>query len=281
MTFDSIEKGQLFNGNGEYAEGMNSIALGQYVHNLSIIAFNLMVNHCHILAYGSGEDMVRFFTFMKRRIGERLKEDGFAPLPLEYGFKLVKVEDKRQLADTIIYIARNPFRACPGIAAGSYLWGSTNLIFNGMKDIVAKRQFGELSLRKKRLMLKSKRMLPDNYLFNESLGFILPESYVLTEKVERLFGSSWNYNYNVVRKIDAYVRIAEGVGETVILSEEELGEVISISVKKMFNVSSVRELGIDDRCRLAVHLKTKYRVNIKRIARRLQLDVSTLKRLFE
>ena len=54
-----------------------------------------------------------------------------------------------------------------------------------------------------------------------------------------------------------------------------------VALKKMFKVSSVRELGVDDRCRLAMVLKNKYKVNVKRIARKLQIDVAVLKKLFE
>lgn len=60
VTFDAIETGQLFNNDEEYACGMNSVAIGQYVFGLSVIAFVLMVNHCHFLVYGSGESIVRF-----------------------------------------------------------------------------------------------------------------------------------------------------------------------------------------------------------------------------
>lgn len=66
LTFDSLEKGQLFNNDEEYADGMNGVAIGQYIHKLSIIAFVLMVNHCHLLLYGSGEDIVNFFIFIKK-----------------------------------------------------------------------------------------------------------------------------------------------------------------------------------------------------------------------
>ncbi len=46
IVFDSLEKGQLFNNDDEYADGMNGIAIGQYVFGLSILVFTLMVNHC-------------------------------------------------------------------------------------------------------------------------------------------------------------------------------------------------------------------------------------------
>jgi REP element-mobilizing transposase RayT len=281
MTFDSLEKGQLFNDDGEYAHGMNGVAIGQYIYNLTIVAFNLMINHCHILAHGSGEDLVKFFIFMKRRLNDRLRSDGHPTLPGNYGFKLVKVEDQKQLADTVIYIARNPVKACPKATASGYMWGSTNLIFNGMRNIYDKKPLNEFSRDEKRALFRSAVSLPDNYYYNEKYGFILPESYVLTEKAEQMFGNSWNYSYRVVRDIDGYLKIAEGLGEAVILSEDELNDVIAQTLKTIFKVNTLNDLGTDDRCRLAMVLKNKYKVTVKRIARKLHIDVSTLNRLFE
>jgi REP element-mobilizing transposase RayT len=281
LVFDSFEKGQLFNDKGEYAQGMNGVAIGQYLYNLSIVAFNLMINHCHILAHGSGEDMVKFFILMKRRINDRLREDGYPSLPESYGFKMVRVEDKRQMADTIIYIARNPLKACPTANVNGYIWGSTNLIFNEMKDLYERKPLGELSSREKRLLLKSGVSLPDDYSYNEKYGFILPDSYVLIAKAEQMFERSWNYFYGIVRNVDGYLRIEEGLGEEVILTEDELNNVIAQTLKKTFNVSNIYELGPDDLCRLAMVLKTKYKVTIKRIARKLHIDISILNKLFE
>ena len=243
LTFDSLEKGQIFNDDGEYANGMNGVAIGQYIYDLAVVAFNLMINHCHILAYGSGEDMVRFFIFMKRRLNDRLRDDGYPQLPGNYGFKLVKVENEGQLRDTVLYIARNPVRACPNVTVGGYMWGSTNLIFSELNKIFEKKPLSELSWREKRVLLRSDVSLPDNYVFNERYGLILPESYVLTEKAEQLFETAWNYTYGVVRNIDGYLRIAEGLGENVVLSDEELNDVISQSIKKMLKSKLCQGVG--------------------------------------
>ena len=96
-----------------------------------------------------------------------------------------------------------------------------------------------------------------------------------------MFGNSWNYSYRVVRDIDGYLKIAEGLGEAVLLSEEELNDIIAQTLKKLFKVNSLNELDPDDRCRLAMVLKNKYKVTVKRIARKLHMDVSTLNKLFE
>lgn len=280
IVFDSLDKGQLFNNDGEYADGMNSVAIGQYVFGLSVIVFTLMINHCHILVYGTGKDIVKFFIFMKRRINRRLKADGYPPLPENYSFKLIKVEDERQLADTIVYIARNPLKARPDITAGGYLWGSANLIFSETNKLYDKVSLKNMSYRAAMRKLCTNVKLPDEYLYNPSMGFILPESYVLNNKVKTVLQNSWRYSTALIRNIDAYVKIAEGIGEMVVLTEGELNEVISHVIDEKFKASSLKDLSVDDRCRLAVILKKKYRIDTKRIARKVQISPDVLNRLF-
>ncbi len=280
IVFDSLEKGQLFNNDDEYTNGMNSIAIGQYVFGISILVFTLMVNHCHILVHGAGKDIVKFFIFMKRRINRRLKADGYPPLPENYCFKLIKVEDERQLADTIIYIARNPLKARPDITAGGYLWGSANLIFSETNKLYEKVSLKNMSYRSAMRTLCTNVRLPDEYLYNRSMGFILPESYVLNNKVKTVLQNSWRYSTALIRNIDAYIKIAEGIGEMVVLTEGELNEVISHVIGEKFKASSLKDLSVDDRCRLAVILKKKYRIDTKRIARKVQIAPDVLNRLF-
>ena len=280
IVFDSIEKGQLFNNDHEYAEGMNSVAVGQYAYKLSVIVFTLMVNHAHFLVYGTGESAVRFFLFMKRRINARLKLDGFPPLPDNYGFKLIKVENERQLSDTVIYIARNPLKARPDLTAEGYIWGSANVIFSDVSKLFDKIRVKDMSYRSTMRAFHTKVRLSGEYVYNRSMGFILPESYVMNRKAEKVLRNSWTFSSGLVRNIDAYVKIAEGVGEMILLSEQELNEIISRNLKEMFNASSVSDLSIDNRCRLAVILKRKYRVETKRIARKLQIGTSVLDEMF-
>lgn len=281
LTFDSLEKGQLFNNDDEYACGMNDIAVGQHIHKLTIIAFVLMINHIHILLSGSGKDIVDYFIFLKKRANKRLRAAGHPPLPNGYGFKLVRIEDKRQLSDTVIYIARNPLKARPDITAGGYLWGSTNLIFSEACKLFAKKELGNMSDREIIKKIRTRVALPKNYLFNESLGIILPESYVDVRKAEQCLQDSWKFSSGLIRNIDSYLKIAEGIGELVTISEGELDEIIFHSLRKEFNVNSINDLSMDNRCRLAVILKKRYRVDTKRIARRLRIDVTVLNKLFE
>ena len=243
VIFDSIETGQLFNSDDEYADGMNSVAIGQYVCGL--------------------------------------KEDGFPPLPIDYGFKMVKVNDERQLVDTIIYIARNPLKARPDLMASGYIWGSANLIFSDVDRLYDKIKVADMSCREAMRIFRTKIRLPGNYLFNRPRGFILPESYVLNGKAERMLVNSWRFSSGLVRNFDAYLKITEGVGEMIIFSENELNEIVNQVLRDHFKVDSVKDLGVDDKCRLALILKRKYRVDTKRIARKIHVEVAVLNKLFE
>lgn len=281
LTFDSIEDGQLFHNDDEFADGMNGVAVGQFVYGLSIIAFSLMVNHCHVLLCGTGEDIVDFFIYMKRRINDKLREDGYPSLPRNYGFHLAKIEDEKQLANTVSYIARNPMKARPDIMPSGYLWGSSFLIFSDIHKIVNKIKLGEISDRKKKQILRTKCRLPDDYVFNENMGYILPESYVLTSKAEKVLGTSRRFSSDLIRNIDAFIKIDEGIGERAVLSEDDVNELIYQNVNEMFNVNSVNTLNIEEKCRLAVQLKKRYRLDNKRIARKLKLDLKIVEDLFE
>ena len=281
LTFDSLEDGQLFHNDEEFADGMNGVAVGQFVFGLSVISFVLMLNHCHILLCGTGNDIVNFFIYMKRRINDRLREDGYPSLPKNYGFHLARIEDERQLANTISYIARNPMKARPDILPAGYLWGSAHLIFSDIHKIVSKIKLEEISDRKKRRILRTKHRLPDDYVFNENMGYILPESYVLTNKAEKALGTSRRFSSDLIRNIDAFIKIDEGIGERTVLSEDDVNELIYQNVKEMFNVNSVNTLNIEEKCRLAVQLKKRYRLDNKRIARKLKLNPEIIETLFD
>lgn len=280
MVFDSLETGELFNDEGEYANGMNIIAIGQYIHRISILTFNLMVNHGHFLASATGNDLVNFFIYVKKRLNAKRIEDGHQPLPANYGFKLIRIKDERQLADTMIYIAKNPFKACSNLTASGYIWGSGNLIFSEISRLFEKVSISDLPDKFRRERFRTRVKLPDDYFYNKTLGFILPESYVVKGKVEKVLKSSWNYNFRLIRDIEAYVNIAEGLGDSACLSDEEVNMIIKKIVKDDYKADSVLDLGVDDRCRLAIALKKKYRLDTKRISRKVHLEYNLLTKLF-
>ena len=279
LTFDSIEDGQLFHNDAEFSQGMNSVALGQLKHKLTIIVFNWMINHGHFLVKGTGTQCVDFFLYEKRRINSMLVSGGHKTLDDDYGFKLVRIESEQQLEDTIIYICRNPYKAMQDITPTGYIWGTNYLIFSNLGKIISKVPVSELQSTMLRKILMTREVIPNNYLFNKEMGFILPESYTKHEIAMKVLKSSSNYCNKLLRNIDAYIKIAEGIGETVRIDDKELDYIIWSIVRNQLRANSVAELGTDRKCQLAVMLRKKYYIEPKRICRKVGLPLATVQNL--
>ena len=281
LVIDAFEKGQLFHNDDQYASGMNSVAIGQYIYNIKIIIFNLMINHAHFIIWATGKDAVEFFIFLKKRINAELVLNGFPPLPEELGFKLIAIDlnDPFDLQNNVIYVARNPHKALPDKTPGGYIWGSNYLIFSDISKMIEKKPLREYSIRQQRSILKTKVNLPGDYLFNEKVGIILPESYVVPDKAEKILKTSWKYCGDLVKKMDAYVKISEKIGSKIVINDNELDSIIYTICKNQYNVRTVRELSIDDRCKLAVRLHNEYYIAPKRIGRKLAIEQSVLAEL--
>ena len=281
MIIDSFEKGQLFHNDAQFSAGMNTVALGQFNYKIKILIFELMVNHAHFMIWATGSDAVDFFLFQKKRINTLLIRDGFPPLPDDLGFMLVPIDtaDRYQLQNGIIYIARNPYKADSMLTPSGYLWGSGYLLFSNISKIINKKPVKDYSVDFMRKVLCSKTRLPDNYLFNEDLGMILPESYVFTQKAEQILGSSWNYCGNLVKNMDAYVKISEKIGAKININDRELDTIIYTICRNQYNVRSYLELSLDNRCRLGVRLFKDYHIDVKRICRKLGIEYSVMSEL--
>ena len=278
LAIDSYETGQMFHNDRQFASGMNTVAVCQYLYNIKIITFNLMVNHAHFLIWASGSDSVDFFLAFKKRINAQLVEDGFPPLPEDIGYKLIPIDgnDPYELCNQLVYIARNPYKANKNITPSGYLWGSNYLLFSDISKLIEKKPLAACTQRFQRELLKTKVRLPDSYLINESLGIVLPESYVFYRKAEEILKSSWKYCGDLVKNMDAYVKISSKIGAKIEINDVELDTIIYSICRNQFNVKSFRELSLDNRCRLAVKLHKDYYIEPKRICRKLAINQQVL-----
>ena len=84
----------------------------------------------------------------------------------------------------IAYIIMNSVAARICLTAQGYRWGSGACYFNDNKE--KGTLIGSLSIRKQRRIIKSPIKLPDDWLLSAD-GYILPESYIRVNEVERLF----------------------------------------------------------------------------------------------
>lgn len=159
MSLERLEGRRVFNSQEDYRMGMNSMALAKWKFAVEIYAFELMPNHLHCILSGTGRECVRLFSFTKRRFSDQLVKSGFPPLPDNYGFKLIPIEDEKAFLNELLYATRNPYEKDDCVPGGNP-WGTGYLYFNGLAHHICGEKVGELAKAKVSELVGSRENLP-------------------------------------------------------------------------------------------------------------------------
>ena len=261
----------LFRTKEEYAMGMTAIALVAIRFKVQIYVFELMPNHIHIVLSATGNTCVEIFEFIVRRISRQLKSDGYPPLPEDYDFRLTDIEDPKSFLDHYIYAARNPFEK-GWCVPGGYLWGSDYLLFSGWGNFVKGIRAGDMSQRELYRITKTRIKIPADWEIHPELG-ILPKNYIALDKVKQLFPDAKQYLTRCVKDYESFVYLADSLGESLSFSSEEVEDLLQRLLRDHYSQRPLPDLSADEKCRLAVILNDKFRVEPSLIARKMGLPV--------
>ena len=284
LVLDSLGDRDLFNDRDEYVNGMNVVAIGQFINRIGVIQFDWMRNHGHFVLLATGLECCRFFDYIRYRLNARLVKDGFPPLPDKWFFKLIRLESMSELVNAVSYSARNSYDARKDILPGGYLWSSNYLMFSEMNELVEYRTVGETGTCGMIRLLGSKIRLPESYKVCK-LGFVLPESYILRTddgtmtKARSLYSDSKDYCYRIFRDYETYRRTASGLGETWSPSGGDVDSLIGNILNVNYGVKDVNDLDAGKRCDLAVTLCLDYGLKVEDVATRLRLSSSMVSKL--
>ena len=272
LVMDKLQKGGLFQRPEEYVEGMNTIALCQLRHPVRIVRFVLMWNHVHVILTATGSQCVDFFISAERRLSRMMIRSGRAPLPADYSFLLVPIRDDRQLADTILYVDRNPYETSLNLLPGGYLWGTGCLGFSETGRFFARVPASGYSVRDRCRMFHTRQTIPGWYGIHPETGMIYPDNYVDTQTVIHLFKSAARYQTRLSKAYEAFVEVASSVGEESVFSGDEVADIIRTICHERFKGVPYRMLGGEDKETLMVLLHRNYRLSPDEIAKHLSVS---------
>ena len=197
----------------------NCIAVCSYLAGVRILCICLMSNHFHVLLIAPPDAIRRFFHLIKIKTGRFLKKKyGKSPIPgLEY--KIFPVADRRAFCQETAYILRNPYKARLENPI-TYPWSSALAYFSGIPRESSRVE--TMSFREKWSVLHTKASLPPT--FRVSDGIILPESFIDTAYVEKMFGGSSLMLFDLLRKWNIEDSVDSMHGDTVTeaYSDEEV-----------------------------------------------------------
>lgn len=252
LCLDRLEGRWLFHTPEDYRLGMASIALAYLKFGILVYAFELMPNHLHLIIRGTGEQCIRTFSFIKRRLSEQLLRRGYPALPEDYGFKIIPIPGLDALKSQILYTLRNPYEKDFCIPGG-HLWGSGYLYFNELADFIRGNQVSAMHKADVRRMAGSNEKLPDNWEIHPILG-ILPRNYIQADKVEKLFSSAKEYLTRLVKEYETMVKIARSLEEVVEFSEAEIRDLVNTELRNSYPGRPFKSISQDEKCKVAVRL---------------------------
>ena len=270
LSTDGWKDGFLFHTPAQFAFGMIVIGLLTLTTGIAIYSFSLMPNHVHILVSGTGAACLKAFDYLRSKLSERLKKDGYPPLPDDYWFKLTPIDNEEQMQNNFIYVDRNAYEQLLCVPT-AYPWSSSYLHHSLLGKMIKGRRADTFSKRELEELTGSRIAIPPHWEFHPDLG-LLPSSFVDNSLFIRLFPNPKDYESRLVKDYEAFVKVGKALDETPDFSENEVRDIVDRLVLDLFPGRKVRQLSNDEKGRLTTVLMKNYNLTAPVIAG--ALDVS-------
>ena len=270
LSTDGKWDGIIFHTPVLFAYGMILLGLITLAFPIEIYAFTLMDNHIHIVLSGTGKACREAFLYLVRKLNQRLIKDGYEPLPEDYGCKLVSITTREQLQNDMIYLDRNPYEKQFCVPAG-YPWGTTLIHHSCILSLFQWKKAGVMSKRELERINGSRIPIPADWEFNPVLG-LNPACFVRNDIFLKLFPTPKAYQSRLTKDYEAFVQVAESLGEDVEFSSEEIEGILHKLLRLHFSGRGIRHLNNDEKARLSVKLSQNYHLSAGQIAGTLGLQ---------
>lgn len=256
-----------FRDEDDFNYGMNLIAVLSCKKGIDIIAFVLMSNHVHIIVACDCRDAaLEFIITFKQRLSSYIRN--------KYGVKeflrgeavdIREIETANgSLERAVAYVQMNPVAANICQYPALYPWGTGMTFFNPFQQKGI--QIGSLSLRKQMSLLKSKFILPSEYIITE-WGFISPVSYVKYKEVESLFRSPKRYNYILSNSSKVKAMTRETGFAPPAFRDQSIRSAMGDLCNTLFQKSEVETLTPEQTAILLSQLRRRFSASVNQLAR--------------
>ena len=255
----------LFRDDDDFIQAMNYVPVSAYSTGAIVIAFILMSNHVHIVLQCEEVEAKIMIDRFKRLYGayyckKYQVSDFLRRLPSD--IRELKIHDE-SLQRGIAYVHCNCVAANIVHHSSLYAWGTGASLFSEQKS--SGQSLTEFTLSEQRRLLRTWTVLPQDYRVSER-GYILPESYVPVDFVEKVFRTPKSYNYFLSSSSKAKVHLEKSVASA--FRDQVVLAAIPDLCHSLFRVHTIDEL--DD------EKKSEF---LKQLARRFSADNNQLSRV--
>ena len=262
ITTDHLETRIWFRDDDDFKTGMNYVAVAAAKLGISVIAFILMSNHVHFLLLCREDEAKGFIDFFKKIYGSYYERKyGVKRALRRNGVDIRAISTYNEGVEKVIaYIIMNSVAARICLAPGNYRWGSGACYYNDNKEIG--KQLSEYSKREQKRILKSKFELPGHWKIGAG-DYVLPESYVRTDIVERVFSTPARMMYFIRTSSKAKKALAkEGISFRDQIMQEAVKDLLVSFGKK-----TLADLNHREQTELVSQLRWRFNADVHQISR--------------
>jgi ABC-type sugar transport system permease subunit len=146
-----------------------------------------------------------------------------------------------------------------------YPFGSSLVFYSEASRLFETVRAGDLSARALRNMFKTWSPIPSDRPIHPGLGMALPQGFVDFDVLYKVFPTAKEYETRLVKDYEAFVEIADQVGEEIVFSVEEARDIVDMELLK--SGRSLSSLSPDEKCELAVQLNRRFRLDALTLSR--------------
>ena len=267
----------LFRNTDDFKAAMNRIAVCTLRSRIVILAFVLMDNHFHFVVHCESEEICLKFINEFKRLTGKYNHDVYGEystlkrLPV----KVIPVQDADYLKNLIGYVIKNPTKARMDMFY-DYPWGTGGLYFRreanpGREESVRVSDLCDDAVRK---TCRTRFKLPPEWRIDN--GIILPENYVDTESVLKLFKTTRAFLTFVSANKDGEIDRDMGEWSEINMTDSELRAERILLSRKMFGTANLGKISAPERLRLARDLRRTFLCSKKQLARIVHLPYQEL-----
>lgn len=269
--------GLIFKTQEDMRFAMTLMAVCAYEYpDVAIYAFAIMNNHIHWVVSSSYDQLMALFNTFKTRLLRYCSNQGRGNDLSSFNCKIIPIIDLRTLRNTIAYVNRNGYVVNPDCTPFSYRWGTCRYFFN---DIPMEHTFGELTVRKKREICRSKNwFVPDHCLMD--CGYPAPVSYCRIKESEAMFRDAHHYMSLIAKNVESYSEIALELSDSDFLTDEELYNQLVRMCLSEYGSGTPSKLPQKDRIELARKIHFQFGAKNNQIRRMLALSQYEVDALF-
>lgn len=280
VTTDHLTDRIWFKDEEDFRAGMNLVAVLTFTLSVEMLALTLMSNHVHFVMECSYEKARLFADGFKKRYSQYIfNKYGTKELLRRNRVDIQAIDGMDEsLERAIAYVQMNGVAANICLSPTEYPWGTGNAYF---KVKAAKSySISTLSIRASRALLHSTVRLPSTYLVGED-GYILPESYVNVERIEKLFKTAARMNFFLRNSSKAKHRL-EALGNNIPSFRDQLVQsAIPDLCRTLFRKPNLAALSPEEQAELLKQLRFRFSANVDQLARTTGLSYETVTNLLD